>query len=141
MNINGEFQITLKLLLWDKNYYLYLIDKVTNFGDLPGGRITQKEHYDWISALKREVKEELGDIQYTINPEPVYCFPHFVSKDKKDSVAILFEGYYLGGTINISEEHEKFLWVHKNEELDKLFSDTMLIGLKKYFSLKKIHKQ
>lgn len=134
--MNGEFQITLKLLLWDKNYFLYLKDKITGFGDLPGGRITQKEHYNWISALERELKEELGNIQYKIYPEPVYCFPHFVSKDKKDSVAILFEGKYLGGNIQISDEHEEYLWIHKKERLEDYFSDTMLEGLKKYFKIK-----
>lgn len=130
---NGSFQITLKLLLWDKNRFLYLKDRVTGFGDLPGGRILQNEHYNWIEALKREILEELGILNYNINPDPVYCFPHFVSKDQKDSVAILFEGKYIGGTINLSEEHEEFKWIHKNENLSNYFSDTMLKGLNQYF--------
>jgi 8-oxo-dGTP diphosphatase len=134
---NGEFQITLKLLLWDKNYFLYLKDRHTGFGDLPGGRITKEEHYNWFSALEREIQEELGSIVYKIQPDPVYVFPHFVSKDQKDAVAILFEGYYLGGKIEISDEHEEYLWLHKNTSLEDYFSDTMLIGLKNYFNKRK----
>ncbi len=135
--INGEFQITLKLILWDKNFFLYLKVRFTNSGDLPGGRISKEEHYNWTEALKREIKEELGNIEYKISTYPVFCFPHFVSKDKKDSVAILYEGIYLNGNIQLSAEHTEYRWIHKKENLEHYFSDTMLTGLKNYFEFKK----
>lgn len=131
--MNGSFQITLKILLWDKNFFLYLKDKVSNTGDLPGGRIYQNELYQFEEALKREIQEELGDIQYEIHPDPVFAFPHFIQKDKKDAIALLFSGKYLGGQISLSEEHSEYKWIHKNEKLEKYFSGTFLEGLNKYF--------
>ncbi|MFN3603487.1 MAG: NUDIX domain-containing protein [Leptonema sp. (in: bacteria)] len=130
---NGKFQITQKLLLWDKNFFLYLKDKVTNLGDLPGGRIHQKELYNLQESLIREVREELGNIEFEVQPEPVLVFPHYVSKDKEDSILILYNGNYWKGNITLSDEHSEYKWLHKKTPLENYFSDTLLIGLKKYF--------
>ncbi len=131
---NGKFQITLKLLLWDQNFYLLLWDSYTGYGDLPGGRILTEEFYDFKNAIVREIQEELGkNLKYKINENPIFCFPHFVSKDGEYALTILFEGFFLGGEIQLSDEHHKYEWIHKKEPLEKYFSDTMLYGLEKYF--------
>ncbi len=130
---NGKFQITIKLLLWDRNFFLYLRDRITNQGDLPGGRIQQDEIYRLEEALIREIREELGEIQYEIQPKPVFVFPHFISKDNEDALLVLYSGNYWGGKIQLSNEHTEYLWIHKNDRLEKYFSDTFLKGLREYF--------
>ncbi|MCS7205107.1 MAG: NUDIX hydrolase [Leptospiraceae bacterium] len=137
--MNEKFQISLKLLLWDKNFFLYLRDSITKAGDLPGGRIVSKnEFFNWLESLKREIQEELGhEIQYEIQPNPVFVFPHIVLKEGVEAVAVLYEGKYLGGRIRLSSEHLEYRWLHKHEDLSKYFTSTFLKGLQDYFRLKK----
>lgn len=138
MNSNGYFQITLKVLLWDKDFFLYLKDAISGKGDLPGGRITRNEFFDWHAGLKRELEEELGrELQFEISPLPGFCFPHYIEKDKNHAVVVLFEGQYLGGKIQISGEHVSYDWLHKDADLGKYFSDTFLKGLEHFFRSKK----
>ena len=109
----GFFQITTKLFLMDGNHLLILQDRQSGTADLPGGRITQDEfHAAWSQALRRELLEELGpQVQLTVQPQPLFAFPHFVLSDATDALGLAFRGSYLGGTIVLSDEHDRWEWV------------------------------
>ncbi|HNH08033.1 MAG TPA: NUDIX hydrolase, partial [Leptospiraceae bacterium] len=61
MTQHSVFQITQKLFLRKGQKLLVLRDRKSGLGDLPGGRMTEKEFFsDWKESLKRELVEELG---------------------------------------------------------------------------------
>tara|TARA_B100001939_G_scaffold348218_1_gene374253 strand:- start:3806 stop:4330 length:525 start_codon:yes stop_codon:yes gene_type:complete len=142
----GRFQITLKLFLWSpelsddanvvKNtdsdtspksgYFLVMQDSATGQGDLPGGRINRDEIYDpFERSLAREVQEELGQIQYRMNPDPLFIFPHFVARDQTEALGIAYAGQLLGGSLELSDEHNHYFWASMNEDVPEIFTDTM----------------
>ena len=108
----GQFQITLKLFLLREDQLLILEDRHDRVGDLPGGRINQNEFFDpFHRTLAREVREELGTVKCSINPDPVFCFQHFVQKDQKQALGLAFVGAWVSGEITLSEEHSGMDWV------------------------------
>ncbi len=86
--------------------------------DLPGGRIAVGEYEMPLDEiLKREIEEELGsDFRYK-NNGPVAIFRHRRQGNTaagKPEVRILMIGFeleYLGGEINLSEEHSSWKWL------------------------------
>lgn len=111
------FHIGLKVLLVnDKGEFLLLkaISKRTewhNTWDLPGGRINQDElDIGFHKIIDREIKEEAGDIQYKLRPDPVALAKCSYKNEATDRFFILFEAKYLGGEIKLSDEHSEYVW-------------------------------
>lgn len=109
----GFFQITLKLFLLRGNEMLILRDRDSQLGDLPGGRISAEEIYQpFASSLAREIHEELGNVEYSLEPEPIFLFPHRIQNGNHPALGIAFLGSFKGGKILLSDEHDWMDWVN-----------------------------
>lgn len=134
MSAKALFQISLKLILQNKKGELLALKAVDNgsfegYYDLPGGRIScGEEFHDLSDILRREIKEELGDIDFSFYPVPVAYGRHLIPAKFTDSkketyvLYLFFLGKYLGGRPKISSEHKGFQWI-----------DWQRVNLKKYF--------
>jgi len=136
-----QFYIGQKVVLEKDGKVLILNDPV--FGaDLPGGKI-QVGETDFINALKREVFEETGleisvgrlfHTGYFVVPKNVKGRHH--RNAGKHIFLVVFTAHYVSGEIVLSDEHDGYLWVDKNdyEQLldDKLGNTTK--ALEAYFS-------
>jgi len=79
------YQISLKLFLKNKKgevLVLRAVDAGTlkGFYDFPGGRVHVEEFKTpLLKILKREVKEEIGDVDFEIKPRPIAWGRHEIS--------------------------------------------------------------
>ncbi|MFA6271597.1 MAG: NUDIX domain-containing protein [Patescibacteria group bacterium] len=141
------YHISLKLILKnDKDEVLVLGSdpkgSLLGMYDLPGGRIDESEFgIPYEQIIRREVAEEIGDIELTINVKPVGIGRHLIpknmtSKNKEIHIMyIFFEARMISGKIKISSEHSGYKWV-KLEEHDpaKLFTSGILEGINMYLN-------
>jgi len=138
--IPSFFQITLKLFLIDADQKLLILrDRASGLGDLPGGRMGRGEIYNsWEKCIHREVHEELGDeIKYTIDKEPLFCFPHYMVSDKCEGLGIAYSGIFLEGNIRLSDEHDYLEWVDPDTyRFETLFKDHMLDAVYKFVDMR-----
>lgn len=137
MSEHGFFQITQKAFIRKGNLLLIMKDKKSGEGDLPGGRMNQKEFFeDWLESLNRELQEELGNnIQININPEVILIHKHMVNLGKYPCIILGYDCEYVSGEIQISEEHDFFQWVDMNTfQASDFFSEYMLEAVQKYIS-------
>lgn len=86
-----------------------------------GGGIEHGEHP--VDALKREIKEEVGDIQVEVISETPFLYSHFSSEADVHVIVLGFPVKYVAGKIDISKDEETgdakwFKW----EEVQKLDS-------------------
>ena len=124
-----KFYIGQKVVLERDRKVLILNDPI--FGaDLPGGKI-QVGETDFINALKREVFEETGleisvgrpfHTGYFMMPKNVEGRDH--RNAGKQIFLIFFTAQYVSGEITLSEEHDGYLWVDKND-YEKLLDDKL----------------
>lgn len=147
---HANFNVSLKLILVNnKKQILGLKVPITSyfagFYDLPGGRIDVDELcHDFVKTLKREIKEEIGNLKINITEMPItavkFIVPRKVRPDKKDLPVMytFFIGKYLGGKIKLSWEHEGYEWLDVNEKnVNKYFYKNYLGGVEQYLKLKK----
>jgi len=115
------------------------------FYDLPGGRIDIGEfNTSFEDIIKRELQEEIGDVNYDLVLKPV-SFGRNENPNKESPLGglvhifnVFFEASYKSGKIKISEEHIDFKWIKLEEEtLDKYFKFAILEGVKMYLENKK----
>ena len=135
MKEHGYFQITQKAFIRKNNFLLVMKDKKSGEGDLPGGRMNQDEFFgDWLVSLNRELQEELGNnLQLKIYPEVILVHKHFINLGKHPCIILGYHADFLGGEIQISEEHEYYEWVDiKTYKPELLFSEYMLDAVKLY---------
>jgi 8-oxo-dGTP pyrophosphatase MutT (NUDIX family) len=90
--------------------------------DFPGGKIQEGEAIDGDSeslavALKREVMEETGLEIETFEPFTVW-YRKFSKENHrnygKEVYLVAFRCKYISGEVKLSDEHNKFRWVDKN---------------------------
>lgn len=106
--------------------------------DLPGGRIAIGE-FDTplLAVLSREIAEELGEaIKYQVNgPVAIFrhCRPEVTALNKPEVRVFMvgFEVLYLGGDIQLSDEHNEYRWVSIDEAID-LLPGGQKDGMRKY---------
>ncbi|MEK7083110.1 MAG: NUDIX domain-containing protein [Patescibacteria group bacterium] len=116
------YQVSLKLILKNKKGEVLVLKTLetgnfAGYHDLPGGRIDTDEFVvSFNNILKREVKEEVGDIDFGMHPIPIaVARANFASKDKDIRILYLFfEANYIDGNVTISNEHADYLWVDLN---------------------------
>lgn len=136
-----SYQISLKVFLMNSKKEV-LILKATDdsisagYYDLPGGRINIDEFNSSFSIIvKREIAEELGNIQYTFCDNLVAASRNVNTKTGNRILHLFFKAEYLSGELKISEEHLGYKWIDlKAVELDKYFSLGILEGVKMYIS-------
>lgn len=141
------YQVSLKLILKNDNNEILSLGGLVGgsyegYYDFPGGRINTDEFSTpLMDVLRREVVEEIGDIQYKVTPKPVAVGRHLLSAkifDLPEDVHVLylfFEAKYIGGEIKISKEHENYKWLNLDTiNLDKLFMSANLEGIKMYLN-------
>lgn len=144
---NREFyHVSLKLFIKNsegKTLVLKAIDNGTFAGyhDFPGGRIDKDEFKTpMIDILQREVLEEVGDVEVSINPVPVAVGRHLIlskftaTKEKDIPVLYLFfEASYIKGDPTISNEHSGIEWVDlESIDLERYFTSGILEAVKMY---------
>jgi 8-oxo-dGTP diphosphatase len=147
---HANFNVSLKVILVnDKKQILGLKASYkasfAGFYDLPGGRIDIGElHQDFTKTLKRELKEEIGNIKLQLEDKPItalkYIVPGKFVKNKKDlsMVYIFFVAKYISGKIKLSNEHEGLEWLNVNKaNASKYFYKNFLGGVEQYLDLKK----
>ena len=110
------FHVGLKVLLInDQNEFLLLKAVSENKDwhdtwDLPGGRINRDElDTDFHKIVDREIKEEVGDIEYQLRPDPVSLAKCAYNGDG-ERFFILFEAKYAKGDIKLCHEHSEYTW-------------------------------
>jgi 8-oxo-dGTP pyrophosphatase MutT (NUDIX family) len=137
--IVDSYQISLKLFLKNSAGEVLGLkakddDISAGFYDLPGGRINVDEfEVSFLEILKREVKEELGDVNFEFNEKPVAISRNVNMRTGNRIVHVFFEANYISGGIKISDEHLGYEWINLKEvELNKYFSLGILKGVMMY---------
>jgi len=141
------YQISLKLILKNSKGEVLLMkaqnkDTYAGFYDLPGGRINVDEfEVPLPDILRREVWEEISNIQYDLNPHPVavarHLIPASISVHKRavHVLYLLYEGLYKKGEVTISREHTGFMWVDpRSMELERYLKSGNLEGMRMYLN-------
>lgn len=139
------YHVSLKAILKNKDGEVLVLKADSNgtfagFYDLPGGRIDEDEFAVPLpEILKREIIEEIGEAEISINEIPVGVGRHCIKKEHTESgkdthvFYVLYEVQLETGNVNISNEHEAFEWIDLNKiELEKYFTSGLLDGVKMY---------
>jgi 8-oxo-dGTP pyrophosphatase MutT (NUDIX family) len=141
-----RYQVSLKALITNEHGEVLALNAVQSgsfagYFDLPGGRIDVNEFSTpLLDILRREIKEELGDIVVEIKETPVAVGRHLIGAESEKSegesihvMYLFFEAKYLGGNIRTSNEHSGFRWLdlHKHK-LPDLFKSGLLEGVLMY---------
>lgn len=145
---HSMFFISLKVILKNEKGEILLLKEGINttmygFYDLPGGRITADEINDsFDKAIAREIREELGEIQYELNPRPisygVHSFLILETNKEEHAFWLCFEAKYISGEINISKEHTGYIWQEiTHENLSTYFTKGALDCMTNYLKFNK----
>ncbi len=139
------YQVSLKLILKNNNNEILILNAMSGgtfkgFYDLPGGRIDVDEFTtDFVEILKREVREELGEVNIEISNMPVSYGRHRIPPSFSDTgyerhvLYLFFEARYIDGDIVISEEHTGYKWIDIEKiKLEEYFNSGILQGMKMY---------
>lgn len=137
---NQLFEVSLKAIIKNKTGEVLILKEssaISNHYDFPGGRIQEgEENLEYWEVLSREIAEETGLGNFTINRKPCAVGRHSRKAGQDSQIYVLwlfFEVEYHSGEVNISGEHVGFDWV-KLEEIDstKYFVRGALDGIKNY---------
>ena len=125
INDDGEF-LLLKAIAKNKDCH--------NTWDLPGGRINQDElDIVFLKIIKREIREEAGDIKYVLRPDPV-SLAKTAYEGGEERFFILFEAKYISGDVKISDEHSGYIWKKIGpKDIDKNFNQVIRELMLNYF--------
>jgi len=134
-----QFYVGQKAFIDNNGKILLLNDPILG-NDLPGGKI-QIGEFDFIAALKREVKEETNLEIEVLSPFISWYF-HIPkeSKHRNAGKLIFIVGYkckYLSGEIKLSDEHDKYTWIDKNSYQQFKHKWSAYWALEKYFTHKR----
>jgi 8-oxo-dGTP diphosphatase len=87
--------------------------------DYPGGKIQQGET-DLVESLKREVREETG-LEISVGEPFVTWMSELPKNHRNAGKKVLLVGYkceYISGEVALSNEHDKYSWVTKDNYMD-----------------------
>lgn len=129
INDDGEF-LLLKAVSKNKDWH--------NTWDLPGGRINQDElDVGFLKIIKREIREEAGNIKYELRPDPVSLAKTAYTGDG-ERFFILFEAKYISGDVKTSNEHDGYEWKKIGpKDIDKNFNKVIKELMLNYFKWNK----
>lgn len=119
---------------------LVLFDPIEGL-DFPGGKIQEGEAKDGdasslILSLQREVREETGLEIEVSNPFAVWYheFPKGHRNYPKVVYLVAFRAMYISGEFTLSDEHNNFRWVDKNNYKEVDDGSDYFDVLRKYFN-------
>ena len=144
--LRDRYQVSLKALVTNEHGEVLALNAVptgsfAGYFDLPGGRIDVGEFtVPLVDILRREIREELGEIVVDVSEVPVAVGRHLIAaeSDKSDGESIhvlylFFEAKYRGGSIRTSNEHSGFRWLDLSKhKLPDLFKSGLLEGVLMY---------
>ena len=140
MKDDAIFCVCQKALIEKDGKVLVLHDPVEGL-DFPGGKIQVGEAKDGdasslTKALKREVREETGLEVEVFDPFAVWYheFPRGHRNYPKVNYIVGFKCKYISGETKLSDEHDKFKWVDKNDYKDVDDGSDFFDVLEKYLS-------
>jgi len=140
------YQVSLKVFLKNNKGEVLILKGINSgtfagFYDLPGGRINTDEFkVDFNEILKREIKEEVGKVNFHINSnKPVAFGRHLIPASFSDEgrekrvLYLFFEAEFSDGNVIISDEHTDHKWVNLKEiDQKQYFKSGILEGVKMY---------
>lgn len=145
MSKQDYYHVSLKAILKNAEGKILALKAVEDgslggFYDLPGGRMDEDEFATpFAEILEREIREEVGDVKFSVEDAPVALGRHLIPKEnirqEKDIHVLLvfFEAEYVEGDIKISDEHIGFEWIDlRTAELEKYFTSGILEGIRMY---------
>ena len=108
--------------------------------DFPGGKIQEGEAKDGdasslFRSLQREVREETG-LEIEVGNPFIVLYHEFPKNHKNYPKVVYLIGFkctYVSGEIKLSDEHNKFKWVNKNDYAEVDDGSDYFDALKKYF--------
>lgn len=106
--------------------------------DFPGGKI-QVGETDFVEALKREVREETM-LEIEIGEPFIVWYNEFALPHRNAGKKVYLIGFkckYKSGEVVLSNEHDNFRWVDKDNFHEVDDGTQYFIPLKKYFGLAK----
>ncbi|HEY4509018.1 MAG TPA: NUDIX domain-containing protein [Candidatus Paceibacterota bacterium] len=142
MKNDALFCVGQKAFIEKDGKVLVLFDPVEGL-DFAGGKIQEGEAVDadassLVLSLKREVMEETGLEIEVYNPFAVWYheFPKTHRNYPKVVYLVAFRAKYVSGDVKLSEEHNNFRWVDKNNYKEVDDGSDYFDVLEKYFELK-----
>ncbi len=144
--MKDSYHVSLKLILKDDQGEILVLkglrgSKFDGYHDVPGGRIEDSEfHAPYAEILKRETKEEIGEVALDIELNPVAIGRHesreMVNGKNIRVFYVFFEARYRGGDIVTSAEHEGYRWLDISKiKLEEYFISGILEGMQMYRDL------
>ena len=131
MDLDQLFYAGQKAFIEKDGEVLLLFD---NLGlDFPGGKIRKGEK-DLAEALKREVREETT-LEIEVGEIFTSWIVEFPPYDRTTNFVFLTGYYctYVSGDMKLSDEHDKFIWVNKDNYMKYKVENDYFQALDKYF--------
>lgn len=140
MKNDALFCVGQKAFIEKDGTVLVLNDPVEGL-DFPGGKIQEGEAKNGDPSslsysLQREVREETGLEIEVFNPFAVWYheFPEGHRNYGKVVYLVAFKCKYLSGELKLSDEHDKFKWVDKDDYKEVDDGSDYFDVLRKYFT-------
>lgn len=133
MKEDVQFYVGQKAFILRGNEVLVIGDPQEGL-DFPGGKIQEGET-DLVESLKREVREETG-LEIEVGAPFVTWTNTFPSHHKLAGKQVYLVGYrcnYVSGEVRLSDEHDKFQWVTRDNYKNVDDGTTYFDILHKYF--------
>lgn len=106
-----RFEVSLKAFVVQGDRALFVRERDTGYWELPGGRIdVGEEMVDHADILAREIDEELGGAVRIQFGDAVVTWTREQPQDGRFVFLIARVGRLLSGDLELSEEHDDFLW-------------------------------
>jgi ADP-ribose pyrophosphatase YjhB (NUDIX family) len=138
--------VAMKVFMIDKNDRFLILKDRFGCWDLPGGRLKYDEFEKPLEkVVARKIKEELGiETKYNLG-QPVIFMRHkrmenlaIGGQEKVRIFAVGYEAKYLGGKINLGNNHLEYKFVPlKGFKPEKYFKGGWLKGVKEYLKIRK----
>jgi hypothetical protein len=140
----AKYNISLKIFLKNRFWEILILKTPDDSSfhwkyDFPGWRIDENEFKTpYLEILKREISEEIWNVEVKIENKIVAIARHYAPKDDKEDEFIFYnfwEGEILNKEIKISEEHTDIKWVKLAEiDLEEYFESWMLEAVRMYLN-------
>ena len=109
------FYVGLKAFI-KKNDKILILNDPQHGLDFPGGKMQEGES-DFTEALQREVREETG-LEITVSVPFYTWYFEYSLHHRNAGKEVFLVGYrceYVSGEIQLSDEHDHFQWISKDE--------------------------